>query len=282
MLVRILVCAWVLLGFALNLASADTKSSSDQQSQSFKIQRIRFQSPVGLSSLVRQELLRECRKVGLRFAPQTTSELLVENCEELVREAYQDKGYFKVKVSSDFSRVAERNVQDLIFEIEPGSQYSFSEIVWEGATVFDPAELNRLFSVNRGETFSRSKFAAGLEAVRRMYYSIGYINYIGVPAPLIDEEAKTIGFTIDVDEGGQFRFGCLTIVGMRPEHEKIVLNAWEGLRGQPYSSAEADRFFTRFLRSPLAWVKPEDYTSRHINEREHLVDYSLELAPRTR
>jgi outer membrane protein assembly factor BamA len=134
----------------------------------------------------------------------------------------------------------------------------------------------------RGEIFNRSKIVFGLEAVKKLYSSHGYINYTSIPVPVIDDDRGTLGFEIDVDEGGQFHFGDLDIEGMEHEHREVLLSAWTQLHGKAFSQVDADEFFNRYFRSPLKWVRPENYTARHIDEANRLVNYELSVAPSIR
>jgi outer membrane protein assembly factor BamA len=147
---------------------------------------------------------------------------------------------------------------------------------------FSEPELAKLILVRAGELFNRTKIANGLEAAKKLYDSEGYINFTSIPTPQIDDEAGTLVFVIDIDEGGQFHFGELDVEGMQEAHQRLLLSAWEGLRGQPYKAEEADKFFNRFFRSPLPKITPEDYTIRHIDAHSHSVNYSLQLTPSLR
>jgi len=69
---------------------------------------------------------------------------------------------------------------------------------------------------------------------------------------------------------------------MEEKHQEVLLSAWKELRGQVFSQTDADEFFNRFFRSPLQWVRPEDYTALHIDEANRLVSYKLSLAPSMR
>ena len=84
---------------------------------------------------------------------------------------------------------------------------------------------------------------------------------------------------MDVDEGGQFHFGELAVEGMEEAHRKILLSAWQQLRGRPYNREDADKFF---FRSPLTNIKPENYTIFKIDEYNLSVNYSLRFEPSLR
>jgi outer membrane protein insertion porin family len=167
----------------------------------------------------------------------------------------------------------------VVLKVAPGRQYRVTNISWRGVTVFPENELDKLIPIKQGELFNRTTIANGLEATRNRYVSRGYINFTSVPTPEVDEEAGTVAFLIDVDEGAPFRFGDLNVEGMQEKDRRILLSAWDSLRGNTYSPEYADRFFDHFFSSPLPNIRPRDYTVRNIDERMHLVNYSLRLVP---
>ena len=163
--------------------------------------------------------------------------------------------------------------------MNPGKQYHLVRVSWRGNTAFSESELANLIPIQPGELFNRTKIAAGLKAAGKLYESRGYINFTCVPTPEMDDEAATLSFEMDVDEGGQFRFGELEVTGMEEAHREILLSAWQGLHGRPYNAADADEFFSRYFSSPWPNIRPENYLSRKIDEDNHSVDYSLQVVP---
>jgi outer membrane protein assembly factor BamA len=236
------------------------------------VQRIIFHSPVPLTALEHRKLNKSIREFGL------------DTAEELVREMYQDKGYLMAKVSAELvpARTSGLNANALLLQVRPGKQYHLVRISWSGITVFSESEVEKLIPGQPGEIFNRTKIAEGLNAARKLYDSRGYINFTCVPTPEVDEEAATVGFVIDVSEGGPFHFGELDVEGMEASHREILLTAWQGLRGRTYNSGDADNFFNRFFRSPRPAVKPENYATRNIDEFNHSVNYSLKFEPSLR
>jgi len=279
---RILICISLLLLFVAKFrAAAVAPESGDESSAKVKVQRLEFQAPVSLTPSERLKLIARLRTVGWKFSQEQTSAFTKDTAEELVREAYQDKGYFKADVSAELVpiRAPGINSRALILHVRPGRQYHLVSVSWRGMTVFSESELAKLIPVRAGELFNRAKIANGLEAVRKLYDSEGYINFTSIPTPQIDDEVGTVDFEIDIDEGGQFYFGELEVEGMQEAHRRLLLSAWEGVRGQPYNTVEADKFFNRFFRSPLPHITPGDYTIRNIDTHNRLVNYSLQLTP---
>jgi len=227
-----------------------------------------LRSPVRLTPTERRNLKRDV----LAYDSDTVA--------EIVRELYQNKGYFKAQVR--VVRTPTPAKKAVLIQVDPGKQYHLVRVSWRGNTVFSESELAKLIPIEPGELFSRTKIAKGLNAARKLYESRGYINFTPVPTPEMNDEAATLALNIDVDEGQQFRFGELDVQGMEEAHRGMLLSAWQGLRGRPYNREDADKFFNRFFRSPLPNIKPENYTTFKIDEHNHSVTYSLRFEPSLR
>jgi outer membrane protein assembly factor BamA len=134
---------------------------------------------------------------------------------ERVRAEYQNMGYFKVEVMAQALKTADEHVYDLEAQVRSiGPQYRLGDIRFLRTTVFPVAELREQFAIGPGEVFSRVKVAEGLEKLRYLYGSQGYVNYSPVPMTEFDDEKDVVNLTINSDEGKQFRVGEIEILGV--------------------------------------------------------------------
>jgi outer membrane protein assembly factor BamA len=62
--------------------------------------------------------------------------------------------------------------------------------LWRGVKAFPQSQLESLIPVNDGEIFNRAEIAKNLEAAKNLYDSKGYINYVPIPTPQVDENAR--------------------------------------------------------------------------------------------
>jgi outer membrane protein assembly factor BamA len=279
---RPLIGAFLL--FVLSSGASAASNSYISQTAKVSISRIDVHSPVRLTQTEHKAFIASLHRGGWRFFQEQTLKFTQGAAEELAKEAYQDKGYFMAQVFSEVlvERGPNSSANVLVLHVTPGKRYRLAGISWHGTSAFSEAELASLMPIRRGEFFSRKKFARGLEAATKLYYSHGYINYTPIPQPQVDEPMGTLGFVIEVDEGGLFRFGELSVEGLQDAHRKLLLSTWEHLRGQPYNRHQADAFFNRFFKSPSPYIQPEDYVSFKIDENSHSVNYSLRLMPSLR
>jgi outer membrane translocation and assembly module TamA len=166
---------------------------------------------------------------------------------ERIRQALRDVGYFKVVVDEPkFSfRTEGRRIASVTVKVQPGAPYRLGEIRFQRATVFPSAQLRNVFSLRRGDLFNPTKFSLGLDDLRKLYATRGYVNCVANPVPSIDESRRTIDLVLDLDAGQAYNFGKLSLEGVEPHPGagKALLDSWKPLEGKRYNSLELERWF---------------------------------------
>jgi hypothetical protein len=163
---------------------------------------------------------------------------------ERIRQALQDIGYFKAMVDEpkiSFPAHAEkRGLATVTVTAEPETQYRLGEIRLEKPTVFSTAQLRDVFPVRDGEFFNRNEFIKGLENMRKLYETKGYVDLVAAPVPMFDESRRTIDMVIDIDEGRPYNFGQLLLEGVEPHAgaANALVDSWKPLVGKRYNSLE--------------------------------------------
>jgi hypothetical protein len=196
---------------------------------------------------------------------------------ERVRAEYQNMGYFKVEVTGQaLKTAADDHVYDLEVQVRNvGPQYRLGEIRFLHATVFPLPQLRELFPMQRGEVFSRVKVAQGLEELRRIYASHGYINYTPVPMTEFDEDHDIVNLTIDSDEGKQFRIGQIDILGVDDATKARVLSELGAKMGDIYDQPAWHALLAKF---PDLVTKPEpDVINLRPDEKSASVNVLLDF-----
>jgi outer membrane translocation and assembly module TamA len=167
---------------------------------------------------------------------------------ERIRQALRNVGYFRAVVDEprvSFPTHAEgKRVAHVTVKVESGAQYRLGEIHIQKATVFPSTQLRSLFSLRRGELFNATKFGEGLENLRKLYATRGYVDCVAAPVVSIDESRRTIDFVLEVEEGRPYDFGKLYLEGAEPYPGagKTLLNSWKPLEGKRYNSVELEHW----------------------------------------
>jgi hypothetical protein len=195
---------------------------------------------------------------------------------ERIRQAVRSVGYFKASVDEPkFSFPTEgRDIANVTVKVNPGVQYRLGEIHFLRATVFSPDQLRNVFSQRRGDLFNATKFSVGLDHLRKLYGTRGYVNMVATPVVMTDEPRRTIELVLEVDEGQAYDFGKLYLEGVEPHPGagKALLNSWKPLEGRRYSPVELQHWL---LANHFDWkvsalasdsIKTaEDFESRVVN-----------------
>jgi len=242
------------------------------------IRQVLFENAPELPARTRREALSAVQNRDLSEAL-TDEELqqLTDEVAERVRAAYQDEGYFKADIEG--KSIAVPALQGKSYDIEVrvvdrGGQYRLGELTVIKSTQFSAQQLRDLFPIADGEVFSRRKIAQGLENIRRLYDSRGYIDFTAVPNATFDVTNAIANLSIDVDEGKQFHTRNIAIIGVDAEKKIQLLRELSLKPGDVYTPNEFDRLLPN-VRIDDPWVM-----NKRIDEREGTVDVVIDLRPK--
>lgn len=145
--------------------------------------------------------------------------------------------------------------------IKEGQQYRLEQTTFSGNKEFSELQLRQQSLIADGEVFDTEQIRKGIDQVRRLYGSRGYINFTPVPNTEPDEDRDVITLEIDCDEGKQFYFGKLVVAGreLHPGDGEKIVSAWKRYQGRVYNQDEVEEFWkdiAAFL--PPGW-KIEQY-----------------------
>jgi outer membrane translocation and assembly module TamA len=161
-----------------------------------------------------------------------------------IQTALRNVGYFKAVVDEPSVSVITQQqgtiIADLTVKVDQGAQYRLREIHFQNATIFPSTQLRELFPLQSGDLFNATRFSHGLDKLRKLYGTQGYINCVAEPVVSIDESRRTIDLNVVLDEGKPFNFGQLYLEGVEPHAGvgKALLNSWKPLEGKRYDSRE--------------------------------------------
>ena len=166
----------------------------------------------------------------------------LEEDEERVRDAYQQKGYWTAKafdptvtLRDTGGDISGRKIwlikpnkpgkaADITMQVEEGPLFTLHQINYVGVKLFRTPELlsRTFFGMDVGDAFSTAKLRKGLENMRKAYGDFGYIDF--VPEPQIDvvPGTNTIDLTLTADEGKQFFIRRIDFVGNTTTRDKVI------------------------------------------------------------
>jgi outer membrane protein assembly factor BamA len=167
-----------------------------------------------------------------------------EELEERIRASFQNHGYFAAKVKS--LGLKPRDVLGvpkpvtLETEVSDGLKYKLAEITFIENHAFSPEELRKQFPLRRGDVFSRGKIAGGLESLRKLYGTEGFLDWTAIPDTKFASNG-TVNLNISIQEGPQYHMGKLDIVA--DDEVSVRLRAgWKLAEGAVYDHTYIDQY----------------------------------------
>ncbi len=155
-------------------------------------------------------------------------------------------------------------------EVSEGVQYRLGDITFVNTHAFTPKKLREQFPLKKGELFERSKVASGIESLRKLYGTGGFLDWIAIPETQLASDG-TANLNISVQEGPQYHMGKLDIVAA--EEVKLRLRAeWKLVEGDVYDNTYIDQYLEA-NRDLL----PIGFTRSNVNRTQNCPDAAVEV-----
>jgi Surface antigen variable number repeat len=90
---------------------------------------------------------------------------------------------------------------DISVLVTAGAKYRIDVIVIKGAIAFPKEDIIPQLPVAPGDVFNATAMVKGLDNIRKLYASKGYMNFVAIPTLQYDETQHMVVLTIDIDEG---------------------------------------------------------------------------------
>jgi len=261
--------------------------------------KIRFTGNEHVSSRTLRESMRNLRPIGIPHSifledlfPRVYDASKLEEDSERVRQAYQDRGYFRASVGDPQTHLrSETGLSlftfrpkkgkriDITMPIEEGGRYRLTGITFSGnKAVTNVKALRAQFAIKDGDWFNRTAFAKGLQNLQKAYGTLGYINFVGTPIPNIDDVKKTVSFNIQIDEGKPFYVSRIEFQGNTVTRDFVIRRELALQEGQIYNSKLWELSIMRLNQldyfNPL---KVDQDSETHQNAENGTVDLLLKV-----
>jgi outer membrane protein assembly factor BamA len=167
-----------------------------------------------------------------------------EQIQEYVKALFQDRGYFGVEVKNlrikPSDPLAVPKPAMLEADVLEGPQYRLAEIGFIGNHAFNGDELRNKFPLKKGDLFARDKVASGLDHLRKLYVSSGFIELTFIPDTENLSNA-TVNLSVSVLEGRQYRMGRLEIFAKKEVADKLRAE-WQLPEGAVFDRTYLDKY----------------------------------------
>ncbi len=265
-----------------------------------KVGKIRFEGNKRVSSRYLRSAMKNTKPIGIPHSiileglfARTFDATKLNEDQERIRLAYQDKGFQKAVVEDPQTKIRDvgglhwyfpfktyhGKVVDITVPVEEGDQYRLKQINFTGNKAFpNSALLRKAFRIKDGDVFNRTAIAKGLEELRKIYGSQGYINFSPVPNTVFDENKKLITLDIDIDEGKPFYVRRIEFVGNTTTRDKVIRRELALEEGNVYNSQLWELSLLRLNQlNYFERLKPDEDTEVKQNPENHTVDITLKV-----
>jgi outer membrane protein insertion porin family len=268
-----------------------------------KVGKIKFEGNKKLSDRELRSAMKNMKPYGIPhslileslFAKTYDATKLSEDAER-IRNAYQEKGYFKVLVQDPQAQIRDTSkfrifpypktrkgkAVDLTVAIEEGERFRLNAINFAGnkAPMFknNAAFLRAQFPMKDGDIFNVAHVRKGLENLRKVYGKFGYINFTPVPDTKIDDGKKLITLDIDLDEGRPFSVRRIEFQGNSTTRDKVIRRELALEEGGVYDTELWE--FSLLRLNQLGYfeqLKPEQDSEIKRDEKNNTVDILLKV-----
>ncbi|MBP1619490.1 MAG: bamA 2 [Acidobacteria bacterium] len=155
---------------------------------------------------------------------------------ENVKKYYRNRGYKDIIVGEPKVELVARNPEGetqkkkkfravVTVPVQEGDRFKLGSLKLSGNTVFNEAQLRRLYEVEAGgeDWYHYGKIEQGNEAVRNLYQGRGYIyaytNQVTTPA---EQGGDVTDVTVRIFEGDRYKLGRLEFAGNNKTQEKVL------------------------------------------------------------
>jgi outer membrane protein assembly factor BamA len=246
------------------------------------IDEVAFDGPIHISDSDRQQLI-----TRLKQGNYTADYDWLSDVQEIgIKGMWRDRGYFKVEATAKVEIVRKDSAGEhvsIIVHVDEGAQYRLGSVQFRSSDpddplVFPPEELRKLIPMNEGDIFSADKIRKSLDALRDLYGSDGYIDFVAAPLTEIDDGSEhRISLVMELAQQKQFRLAKIEVFGPNPAVETLLKSKLKP--GDAYNWKAIEDFLkeNKVLLPPN--ISPEDLELRR-NVKDGTVDLRFNFAAR--
>lgn len=182
-----------------------------------------------------------------RMTGQLTGNCFNEDTDEIgqrVRALFQNRGYFLVEVKSVRLKAGDPlGIPKPVMmeaDVVEGPRFRVGEITFSGYRAFSAEKLRQQFPLKPGAVFDRDKVAAGLESLRKLYGTHGYLDMIAIPETQPGSNA-IMRLSLTFQEGPQYRLNKVEFVGKKEMISRLQVQ-WKLAAGSVYDATYVDHY----------------------------------------
>ena len=157
---------------------------------------------------------------------------------ETLRSQYLNRGFVDFNIdSTQVSITPDKRDIYITINITEGEKYTVGEVQLAGQMLVPKEELEKLVKVKPGDVYSRERHTETVKAINERLGNEGYAFANANPAPQVDKEKRTVGFTIVVDPGRRVYVRRINVAGNTRTRDEVVRREMRQLEGAFYDAS---------------------------------------------
>ena len=164
-----------------------------------------------------------------------------------VRAFFQSRGYFTAEVKSVHLKPLDPlgipKPVTMEAEVTEGPRYKVGEITFVNNHAFGSDKLRQEFPLKAGDWFERDKVASGLEGLRKLYGTNGFLDWMAIPETRPGSNAA-MNLQMTFEEGPQYHMGKLGIIADKELGNRLQVE-WKLAEGAVYDNTYVDQFIEK-------------------------------------
>jgi outer membrane protein assembly factor BamA len=215
-----------------------------------RIAKLDFSDPSLLGSKAVQQHLTEI--LGKPYSRMAIELFLSEQ----IRPIYEQLGFLRAKLGPPEVRLTgdpNKNLPDdipVFVPIASGAVYRWKSSQWTGNTILSSITMDSFIGLKPGDVANGMQLEGGLEHIREEYGHHGYLDVKLDPSPQFDEQAHTVSYNVNIQEGVPYKFGRMVITGLSPAAERRILQVWTVTSGELFDKTKYEELLTNLQTHP--------------------------------
>jgi outer membrane protein assembly factor BamA len=184
---------------------------------------------------------------------------------------YREHGYLKAVLGDPAPTVIQNDPHETLVDVkvpvDPGRQYKIATIEISGNKAFPADTLRATFRFQAGQVANAVELEKGLDSIRQLYGTQGYMGASIKAEPRMDDPQSTVTYVVPIVEGDVYKMGELEIRGLDSRTTALLQNNWTLRGGDIYDSSYVVKFVEQAYKAIGDWhvsvhesVDPHDKT----------------------
>ena len=177
------------------------------------------------------------RKELLIWKEKAYDTAVLDESADRLTELYQQKGYYLVSISHNVEKPDDRNVR-ILFKIKEGESVTIRDINFTGNSYFKDEILKDYVDIKEGKYLFDDILREDLRDLSGLYKSNGFLEVRITHQVSFNEDDKTLGVSINVEEGAQTRLSVIRLEGNSSFSRDDIYPRIKSRVGRPFNESQ--------------------------------------------